>query len=177
MAPAAEPLPTIPELHLSLCRRALRVLAPGELDLASAAIEEFRRAPARYRDNPLRLTDGAGGELGGAGIAEFADQALPYVTALSGMGLQVVLDAVKDEVKSQSVGKLRSWLRRRRGTAPAAPEIEPLTPAQLARIGATIDAYGQRWELPATETARLHAVLLECFVAQFGTRGPASADD
>ncbi|WP_424530880.1 hypothetical protein ACOZ38_13750 [Sphaerisporangium viridialbum] len=168
MTTSVEPPPTPGELHLSLCEGVLNTLAPAERILASAAVDKYRRAPGRYREDPTRLAASGGGDLGGAGIDEMAQHVLPYVAVLSGMGLQVVLQAAQEEATEAAVGRVRRWWKQRK-RRPLPPAFAgPLTEVQLEELGRLIDKYGAQWQLPEPEVIRLRVALLEQFVSQFG---------
>ena len=169
-SPTEEPELSVQDLQLSLCDDVLADLAPAERMLVPAAVDAYARDPGRYREDPAELASAGGGELGGAGIGETVQFLLPYVTALAGMGLQLVLQTVQTEAGAAVASGVRRFFRRRKSRAQAAAlaAVGPLTAAQLDQLAQMISEYGKRWQLPAEDLTRIRVALLDRFAAQFG---------
>jgi hypothetical protein len=169
VAPGNDASPRSPqELHLLLCRDLLADLAPAETMLAPAAVDEFRRDPDRYRDNPGRLTSAGGGDLGGAGIGEAVQFMLPYVTALAGFGLQLIVQTAQQVAVDAAAGGVVGLFRRRRKASAAAPEPGPLTAVQLEQLEQMINSYGEKWRLTPADLSKMKTAVLNRFTALFG---------
>jgi hypothetical protein len=159
------------DLHLQLCQGLLAELAPAEAMLVPAAVQTYRRDPERYEGDPTRLGAVGGGELGGAGIGDAVQMMLPYVTALAGMGLQLVLQTAQQLASDAAADGVSRWWRRRRPADAAPATVGPLTSEQVDRLGRLIDDYGQRWRLDPKQLARMRSAMVGQFEARFGRAG------